>query len=651
MEAMSERLRKFCRLATGILLALAGVSASAAGQDDDFLAAREAFRTGDSAQLDRHAQRLKGYVLEPFVTYWQLRMRLDRVDPAELRAFMNANEDSSVAERLRIDWLKALGSKQQWELFDVEFPKLARDDIEITCYSLQSRMRTAEAEALAAARALWFVGRESPESCTPLFTALVARKQLREDDIWMRIRLALEAGQVTAARRAADFLPAKLEPDHKLLASVAANPRGYLDRKSFDFKSRAGRETTLFAVHRLARSSPPQAAIHWTRLEERFGGEDRAYVWGLLAQYAAMRHDPSALSWFERAADLSDLQLAWKTRAALRARDWAAVLAAIDAMTEKEKSDSSWRYWRARALFVLGQPEEAEATFRALSAEFSFYGQLATEELGQKIANPAASFKPGAADIKVMAGQPGIRRALELYRLGLRIEGVREWLWTTRNFDDKQLLAAAEVARRAELYDRAINTADRTVFLHDFDLRYLAPYRDILKPRVSELGLEEAWVYGLIRQESRFITNARSSAGASGLMQLMPNTARWVATKLGLKDWRGTQVTEIDTNVSLGTYYLRHVYDVLDGHPVLASAAYNAGPGRARAWRPDTAMEGAVYAETIPFNETRDYVKRVMANTTYYAHAFSQELQSLKRRLGFIGPREREREAGLSDTP
>jgi soluble lytic murein transglycosylase len=134
-------------------------------------------------------------------------------------------------------------------------------------------------------------------------------------------------------------------------------------------------------------------------------------------------------------------------------------------------------------------------------------------------------------------------------------------------------------------------------------------------------------------------------------MQLMPATARWVAKKLGLKDWRGSDVTEIDTNVSLGTYYLRHVLDALDGYTVLASAAYNAGPGRARAWRPDAAMEGAVYAETIPFNETRDYVKRVMANTIYYAHAFSHEMQSLKRRLGVIGPRQYDREAALSDTP
>ena len=211
----------------------------------------------------------------------------------------------------------------------------------------------------------------------------------------------------------------------------------------------------------------------------------------------------------------------------------------------------------------------------------------------------------------------GLRRALELYRLGLRTEATQEWLWAIRRFDDRQLLAAAEVARRHEIYDRAINTADRTVGLHDFNLRYLAPYRDVLKARASQLDLDEAWVYGLIRQESRFIQDARSHAGASRLMQLMPGTARWVAQKLGLKNWRWSKVTDVDTNIGLGTYYLRHVLDTLDGHPVLASAAYNAGPNRARAWRPEAAMEGAIYAETIPFGETRDYVKRVMANTTY----------------------------------
>ena len=212
-----------------------------------------------------------------------------------------------------------------------------------------------------------------------------------------------------------------------------------------------------------------------------------------------------------------------------------------------------------------------------------------------------------------------------------------------------RLITAAEVARRHELYDRAINTADRTESLHDFSLRYLAPFREVLRVRSTQMGLDEAWVYGLIRQESRFIVDARSRVGASGLMQLMPATAKWVAGKMGLRNI--ADVTEVDTNVSLGTYYLRHVLDTLDSQPVLASAAYNAGPGRARAWRPDFPLEGAIYAESIPFNETRDYVKKVMSNASYYAHSFSRELQSLKQRMGVIGPRQRAREPSLGDTP
>jgi len=436
-----------------------------------------------------------------------------------------------------------------------------------------------------------------------------------------------------------------------VLESIASNPAGYLERQqSFNFKSRAGRETVLFAVQRLARTAPQQAARHWAKLEEHFSVAERAYAWGMIAYLGAMRHEPTTLDWYARAGDLSDQQLAWKARAALRARDWMQVLAAIDAMTGRESSEPAWRYWKARAFKAQGRAEEASELFKPLAAEFNFYGQLALEDLGGKIAIPTA-YKPGARDVKAIGQNPGLRRALALYRLNMRTEASREWLWAIRGFDDRQLLVAADVAWRNEVYDRAINTADRTVELHDFNLRYLAPYRDVLKTQTAQLALDEAWVYGLIRQESRFIADAKSNAGAGGLMQLMPGTAKWVAGKLGLRNWRWSKVTEVDTNVSLGTYYLKHVLDALDGQPVLASAAYNAGPGRARAWRPDADMEGAVYAETIPFKETRDYVKRVMANTGYYAYNFGQQTQSLKQRLGVVTPRQRDQEVPLSDTP
>jgi soluble lytic murein transglycosylase len=172
--------------------------------------------------------------------------------------------------------------------------------------------------------------------------------------------------------------------------------------------------------------------------------------------------------------------------------------------------------------------------------------------------------------------------------------------------------------------------------VHDFSLRYLAPYRSELQAHIREHGLEEAWVYGLMRQESRFAIAAKSNTGAAGLMQIMPSTARWVANKLGFKSYRNALIHQLDTNLRIGTYYMKSVLSQSENSPVLASAAYNAGPVRALQWRGDLPLEGAIYAETIPFEETRDYVKKVMSNTVYYANQFGDAPRSLKQRMGII---------------
>ena len=206
---------------------------------------------------------------------------------------------------------------------------------------------------------------------------------------------------------------------------------------------------------------------------------------------------------------------------------------------------------------------------------------------------------------------------------------------------DKQLLAAAEYAKRINLYDRVVNTADRTKQEHDFTLRYPTPFKDDLAPIAKQIDLNLAWAYGLIRQESRFIMNASSSVGAAGLMQVMPNTAKYVAKKIGMTSYTSQQLQDKNTNLTLGSNYLNMVLNDLDGSWVLASAAYNAGPGRSKQWREklDGPVEGAIFAETIPFNETRTYVKNVLSNSSYYASVMQGQSQSLKQRLGTIAPK------------
>jgi soluble lytic murein transglycosylase len=247
--------------------------------------------------------------------------------------------------------------------------------------------------------------------------------------------------------------------------------------------------------------------------------------------------------------------------------------------------------------------------------------------------------KPSEDEVTAAAGTPGLRRALAFYRLGLRYEGNLEWIWTVRDMDDVRLLAAAELARREGWWERAINTAEKTRTLTNMDLRYPTPYENLLRARAKEFDVDEAWVYGLVRQESRFNASARSSVGASGLMQIMPDTAKWIAGKLGIKGWRQGTETDPETNVNFGTYYLKEMLVRLDGSPVLASAAYNAGPGRAQNWRATVPLEGAIYIDTIPFTETRDYVRKVMANTAQYARQFGRQMESLTQRLGVVQPR------------
>ncbi|WP_291988681.1 lytic transglycosylase domain-containing protein [Candidatus Accumulibacter sp. ACC007] len=627
-------------LGSWILTPLGAVATDA---DEQFLAARSAARNGDRVRLEQLASTLQGYELAAYVDYWQLLLDLKEADPATVAAFLNRHQNTYVAEKLRTDWLRQTAKQQQWAAFDVEFAGLLQaPPQDLACYSLQSRRARGDPTMLDDALPLWLTLLEPPEPCYPVLELLILEKRVLADAVWARIRNQFEANKTTAAAYSMNYLPPSQTPDKKLAQTIIGAPLPWLIRLPGDFSgNRMQRELAVLGIQRIARNDPRMAAQQLQRIAPSLNKDQQAWAWAQIGRQAAQNHMPEASEWYRQAGDapLSDDVAEWKVRAALRAQDWGAVRSTIEAMPPELAAQPAWIYWLGRAYRAGGRLAEANALFMKIAGQPDFYGNLASDDLGQPIAPPPQASPPSKEELATVHANPGVQRALAFFRLNLRSEAVREWNWALRGMSDRELLTASAIALRADIYDRAIAAADRTRSEHDYSLRYLAPFGDQVRPAARNQALDDAWVYGLMRQESRFVTNARSGAGASGLMQLMPATAKWVAGKIGLKDYHQGKVNDTEINLLLGTSYMRLVLESLDNHPVLASAAYNAGPGRARRWRADVPLEGAIYAETIPFGETRDYVKKVMSNSVYYSALFDGRPQTLKNRLGVIAPR------------
>jgi len=623
-----------------------------ADADADFLQLREAYRKGNVAQLEKYQRRLKNSPLAVYARYYALRLNLKTADAKTVADFLTHPEDTPVIDRLRGEWLKELAKRADWAAFEAEYPRLLNEDSELACYRLQDRQRAADPLLTEAIRTQWLTGKTLPDNCDAVFAAAIATGTLGTQDVWQRLGLALEAGNLTLAKELVPQLQGEQAISASDLAAAGKDAEGWLDQAAAP-QTEGERRVVLFALQRLAKQSPDLALTRWANVSAASPQNEQRYFYSWLGYEAARKHDVRALSWYLQAGrqPLTEQQLAWRVRAALRLQNWSEVLTSIQLMDAAQQADPAWRYWKARALLAQNKSLEARKLLAPLSSEFHFYGQLAREELGNvpTLENRADPYQPSEKDIKAMLALPGVQRTLALYRMDLRTDALKEWSWTLRNFSDRELLTAAEIARRNEMYDRAIGAASLTVNEHDFNLRYLAPYREVLQSHIQENGLEEAWVYGLMRQESRFVTAAKSSVGAAGLMQIMPATARWVARKLGLKSYRNNLIHQLDTNLKLGTYYMKTVLTWFDDSPVLASAAYNAGPGRARRWRGEAPLEGAIYAETIPFEETRDYVKKVMSNTAYYAEQFNAPPRPLKQRLGVVAPKTSENQQAIPD--
>jgi soluble lytic murein transglycosylase len=626
----------FVRMCIFIFLALI-YNPSRADDSRVFLAAREAFRAGQAEPLALDAYALRRSVLSPYLTYWQLKLRLKTASNAEIADFITRHADSPLSQRLHTEWLQQLAQQQDWSTYLTEYTHQSSPDISLQCYAWQARNAITPTQPTAEAITLWQAGKPLPPNCDAFYGSLFVNKSLSEEDAWLRARHALLSNDLTTATAAFAFLPQASPFNPAELNLARKDPAEFLNT-SHDMRARAEQELVRYAIANLAQRDAQAAAAQWTRVQNTYPESARKKVWGIIGLHGSLQHLPDTLKWFKQsdASLLSDDTLAWETRAALLAGDWATVRTSILAMSPTGQADPAWRYWLARSELLRGEKLKANLLLLPLSREFNFYGLLAEEELGAVASAPSVNFTPSVEDVHAIAQLPGIQRAILLYHMDLRTNAHQEWRWATRAFDDRQLLAAAELARQESWLDCAINTADRTRDVHNFGLRFLTPYRNAAHSYAEQYGLNEAWVYGLIRQESRFISRAHSGVGASGLMQIMPATARWIARKLGIRHFHDTQLVAPDTSLKFGMYYLKTIQQRLGNSDLLATAAYNAGPNRALRWRTEPGTEGAIYAETIPFTETRDYVEKVFANTIFYARNFNQPNTSLKTRLGGV---------------
>jgi soluble lytic murein transglycosylase len=624
---------------TSLLTVVAGTSfaqSNAESRADNVLVEMSAaFKKSDKKRLTELLPQANGHSLEAWAAYWELKVRLEDASEAEVQRFVSRYAGTYQEDRLRNDWLLILGLRRDWPSFAEHYPKYRmNDDKEVRCYAIAADLEQGDKkltqltpELMAAeVRKNWWALRDADDGCNLAANRLISDGAMPPQDAWVKARIATEVNRARAAKNA-----------HQIVAG------------SKHMRS----EEAVLDILRTAAGNADSAADELKKKMPRFNAEQTNWAWGAIGKQAALSQNSQAANYFanvSKDSDLNDDTLGWKVRATLRASskpNWQAVLVAINAMSETAQKDAIWTYWKARALKAKNEIAEATVLFERIASVRGFYEQLALEELGQKITVPERPPELTTLEKASARQNLGLNRALKAINIGLRSEGVREWNYSTNltnssgqagGMNDRELLAAAQFACEREVWDRCINTSERTKTVIDFDQRFPMPFRNSVVKRAGDIKLDAAYVYGLIRQESRFIMDARSGVGASGLMQVMPATARWTAKKIGLTNFTADQITDRETNIAIGTGYLKLVLDDFSGSMPLAAAAYNAGPSRPRAWRNGAMVETAIWAENVPFAETRDYVKKVLSNTTNYAAILTGQPQSLKNRLGMVGP-------------
>ena len=628
-----------CSLALLSTFASASESLLDSSRQKLFLAAEKAIDSNDQALYRQFQPSLKEYPLYPYLEYRQLKRSLSSARPEDVATFLDDYADTPLAGLLRKRWLNQLASRKRWQEY-LRFYDPADGNISRRCHYLNALLQTGHKEqAFAQVEPLWLHGRSRPKACDPVFQAWRKAGHLTTELVWQRIGLAMNKGQVKLAGYLKKQLPAEERPWVDLWIQLRNKPELALTSKRLQ-REHPMRQTLLrYAAMRKANSNPLGALGFWKKLQQQYSFTplDKQLVERKLADLLIREQDPLAWQFLQQIEPCShDTKLQeTRLRAALYRQQWDQVLAWIDRLPEDSRQSERWRYWRARALEQTGDRKAANALYASLAGERSFYGFLAADHVGAPYNLKQQPAPVSSELLSRVAESPGVLRAKELVALKRWPDARREWRFLTRRMSKEEIMAAAKIAQSWEWHDQAIFTLARSGYWDDLELRFPLEHHETVRANAGKRDLDVSWVYGVIRQESAFNPSVRSHAGAMGLMQLMPPTARHVARKL-LKRKRSPSRRDLanpDINIELGTTYLSDVLERLEQNPVLATAAYNAGPHRVSRWLPKQQLPADVWIELIPFRETRQYVERVFTYAVIYDHRRQEEIVRISQRL------------------
>ncbi|MGD8873627.1 MAG: transglycosylase SLT domain-containing protein [Gammaproteobacteria bacterium] len=635
-------------LAAVLLLYIAMVFADndpLAQQREQFLDARKALQESRLDDYRRLAAGLTEYPLYRYLEFESLRSRLSRADAREISGFIERYEGEPVSWRLRRAWLYNLARHKQWRQFLQAYR--APQPVELQCYRLQAQLaeQPGQTDALVAdAIKLWLVGKSQVDACDPVFDYLYANDHITPDLVWQRIGLAMEAGNASLAGYLAKRLPEADRNWVTLWREARTRPVQALESGELRRDTPRTREIVLYSIQRLAGSDAGQAHRRWQSLRSQYAFTPEQ-VWQVdrkIAMSAVWQDLPTAHAWLVDVPDaaVDETVRAWRIRTALAESDWTAVARHIEALPQDEAQREEWRYWHAVALEKTDRRIQAMDEFGQLARLRDYHGFLAADFLRwpYEMSNQPVEYTGTTLDS--LAQRSGFVRARELYRAELLTDARREWEQAIQGLSDADLKLAAVLASQWGWHDRAILTVARSGDYDDLALRFPLSFAEDVQRQARNYQLDPGHVYAVIRQESAFNKDARSHAGAMGLMQLMPQTGRVTARKYDIPLASTRNLFEPDKNISIGSAYLKQVMDQYDNSIVLASAAYNAGPHRVRRWLPETeSRDAASWIALIPFKETRTYVQRVLAYAAIYDWRMQQKITPLHKHMPPVMPR------------